>query len=108
MATSLVASISKLASSIPGGQAIKQPFANLHPNPNPNPNYNDDVALGIASMSGGQMFTFIIVFVLSVWLLMFLGAWVFNTSIPRIIPGIKKITMLEFFGLYIICHILFT
>ena len=104
MATSLVASISKLASSIPGGQAIKQPFANIYPNPN----YNDDLALGIASMSGGQMFTFIIVFVLSVWLLMFLGAWVFNTSIPRIIPGIKKITMLEFFGLYIICHILFT
>jgi hypothetical protein len=104
MATSLVASISKLASSIPGGQAIKQPFANIYPNPN----YNDDLALGIASMSGGQMFTFIIVFVLSVWLLMFLGAWVFNTSIPRIIPGIKKITMLEFFGLYIVCHILFT
>ena len=102
MATALVASISKLASSIPGGQSLKQPFANLHPN------YNDDVALGIASMSGGQMFTFIIVFVLSVWLLMFLGAWEFNTSIPRIIPGIKKITMLEFFGLYIVCHILFT
>ena len=104
MATSLVASISKLASSIPSGQALKQPFANIYPNPN----YNDDLALGIASMSGGQMFTFIIVFVLSVWLLMFLGAWVFNTSIPRIIPGIKKITMLEFFGLYIVCHILFT
>ena len=104
MATSLVAGISKLASSIPGGNALKQPFANTYPNPN----YNDDLALGIANMSGGQLLTFVIVFILSVLLLMFLGAWVFNTSIPQIIPGIKKITMLEFFGLYIVCHILFT
>jgi hypothetical protein len=102
MATALVSALSKLASAIPGGQSLKQPFANVHPN------YNNDLAIGIASMSGGQLLTFIIVFVLSVWLLMFLGAWVFNTSIPQIIPGIKKITMLEFFGLYIICHILFT
>lgn len=102
MATSLVSALSKLASALPGGKSIKQPFANV------NPNYTNNLAIDIYSMSGGELLTFIIVFALSVWLLMFLGSWIFNTSIPRIIPGIKKISVIEFFGLYIICHILFT
>lgn len=103
MATALVSSLSKFASAIPGAKSLKQPFANIA-----NSNYNNELAINIASMSGGQIITFVIVFALSVWLLMFLGAWIFNTSIPRFIPGIKKITVLEFFGLYIVCHILFT
>lgn len=100
MATSLVSALSKLATVIPGGKLIKQPFVNV--------NLNNNLANDITHMSGRELLTFIIVFALSVWLLMFLGAWIFNTSIPRFIPGIKKITVLEFFGLYIVCHILFT
>lgn len=102
MATSLISSLSKLASVIPGGKSLKQSFANI------NPNYNTDLAIDITNMSFSELLTFIIVFTLSVWLLMFLGAWVFNTSIPQIIPNIKKITVIQFFGLYIVCHILFT
>lgn len=101
MATALVSALSKLAAVIPNGKSIKQSFANVYPNSN-------TAVIDIANMSGGELLTFIIVFALSVWLLMFLGAWIFNTSIPRIIPSIKKITVLEFFGLYIVCHILFT
>lgn len=62
----------------------------------------------IVNMTSGQLLTFILVFVLSVWLLMLIGAWIFNSSIPRIIPSVRKITVLEFFGLYLVCHILFT
>lgn len=103
MATSVVSAFSKLAAAIPTGKPIKQSFANVMSN------YNDDLATGMARMTGSEVFTFIVVFILSVWILMFLGAWIFNSSIPKIIPGVnKKITVLEFFGLYIICHILFT
>ena len=104
MATAFVSALSKFASAIPGANSLKQPFANIVASPN----YNDNLAINIDSMSSGQLLTFVIVFALSVWLLMFLGAWIFNTSIPRFIPGVKKITVLEFFGLYIVCHILFT
>lgn len=89
-----------MVSSIPtnlAGTPVKQGFANIA-----------SVDNDVSSMSGGQLLTFVIVFMLSVWLLMFLGAWVFNTSIPRIIPSVRKITTLEFFGLYVVCHILFT
>ena len=95
MATSLVSALSSMAAAIPG--IGKQRFANVMAN-------NDDMV----NLSSGQMIIFIIVFALSVWLLMFLGGWVFNTSIPRFIPAVRKITTLEFFGLYIVCHILFT
>jgi hypothetical protein len=101
MATTLVSALSKIAASIPG--VSKQGFANVISNNNDMTDITD-----ITNISNGQMITFIIVFMLSVWLLMFLGAWVFNTSIPKIIPVAKKITVLEFFGLYIVCHILFT
>ena len=97
MATALVSAISSMAAAIP----IKQGFANVMSSNSP------DTA-DLASMSAGQMMVFVIIFALSVWLLMFLGAWVFNTSIPKIIPAVKNITVLEFFGLYIVCHILFT
>jgi hypothetical protein len=104
MATSLVSAISSMVSSIPtsaaGGQ-LKQGFANIMSARNGNDN-------DLSGMTSGQVFTFVLVFILSVWLLMFLGAWVFNISIPNIIPAVKKITVLEFFGLYIVCHILFT
>lgn len=103
MATSVVSAFSKLAAAIPTGKPIKQSFANVMSN------YNNDLTYDMVRMSSTELFTFISVFVLSVWILMFLGSWIFNSSIPKIIPGVnKKITVLEFFGLYIICHILFT
>jgi hypothetical protein len=103
MATSIVSAFSKLAAAIPTGKPIKQSFSNVMSN------YNDDLATAMARMTRGELLTFIIVFILSVWILMFLGAWIFNSSIPKIFPAVnRKITMLEFFGLYLVCRILFT
>lgn len=97
MATSLISAISSVAAAIPSGS--KQGFANVISMSNDK---------DIVNMTSGQLLTFILVFVLSVWLLMLIGAWIFNSSIPRIIPSVRKITVLEFFGLYLVCHILFT
>ena len=101
MATSLLTALSSFAAAIPGipGNSTKQGFANVI-------SMSNDKDL--ANISGSQLFTFIIVFLISVWLLMFIGALIFNSSIPRIFPSVRKITMLEFFGLYLVCHILFT
>jgi hypothetical protein len=96
MATSLVSTLSSIAAAIPTSIS-KQGFANVM-------SINND----INNMTGSQLLTFIIVFTLCVWLLMFLGAWIFNTSIPNIIPSVRKVSVVDFFGLYIICHILFT
>ena len=98
MATSLISALSSMAAAIPGG-SMKQGFANVI-------SMSNDKE--IENMTGGQLLTFIIVFALSVWLLMFIGTQIFNTSIPRIFPSVRKITLLEFFGLYLVCHILFT
>ena len=97
MATSLISAISSIAAAIPGGS--KQGFSNIMSMSNDK---------DMTNITSGQLLTFIIVFMISVWLLMFIGAWVFNTSIPHIIPAVRKITVLEFFGLYLVCHILFT
>jgi len=97
MATSLVSALSKIAAALPGGS--KQGFANVIYASKDNE---------VSNMTSSQLLTFIIVFALSVWLLMLIGAWIFNSSIPRIIPAVHKITVLEFFGLYLVCHILFT
>ena len=98
MATSLISILSSMAAAIPTGRS-KQGFANVI-------SMSNDKE--IANMAGDQLLIFIIVFALSVWLLMFIGTQIFNTSIPRIFPSVRKITLLEFFGLYLVCHILFT
>lgn len=96
MATSLITAVSTLISAAKG---VRQGFENV-----PSITQMPD----IASMSTGQVVTFVLVFLLSIWILMGLGAWVFNTTIPKIIPSIGKITVMQFFGLYIVTHILFT
>ena len=97
MATSLVSALSSIAATITGGS--KQGFDNVI-------SMSNDKE--ISKMASGQLLIFIIVFVISIWFLMLIGSWVFNSSIPRIIPSVRKITVIEFFGLYIVCHILFT
>ena len=101
MTTSLVSALSSMVAAIPSGS--KQGFSNVVSMSM----FNDNEVSNV-NVSGSQLLTFIIVFVLSIWLLMFLGARIFNTSIPHIFPSVRKITLLEFFGLYIVCHILFT
>ncbi len=90
MATALVSSISSLVASIAPG---KQGFT---------------TSIELNTISSNNMITFILIFILSVWILMLLGTWIFNNTIPKLIPSIRKASVLEFFGLYIVLHILLT
>ena len=38
---------------------------------------------------------------------MYLGGLVFNMSVVKIFPSVKKVSTLDFFGLYIVLHMLF-
>ena len=58
-------------------------------------------------MTFSQWVIFVAVFLLLLFILMFLGTIIFNSTIPKIIPSIRKVTTSEFFGLYVILHILF-
>jgi hypothetical protein len=58
-------------------------------------------------MTIGQWIIFLITFLVLLFIMMFLGSIVFNMTIPKIIPSIRKVSTSEFFGLYVILHILF-
>jgi hypothetical protein len=70
-------------------------------------NFTDVISTTPDNMTVQQWIIFVIVFVLMLFILMFLGAKLFNLTIPKIIPSINKVSTAEFFGLYIILHILF-
>ncbi len=59
------------------------------------------------NMSITQWIIFFITFTVLLISVMFLGKIVFNMTIPKIIPSIRKVSTSEFFGLYVILHILF-
>ena len=76
----------------------------------PNKSRFEDVATvnaDMSNMTAEQWVMFLIVFFALLFILMFLGAIVFNMTIPKIIPSIRKVSTVEFFGLYVILHILF-
>jgi hypothetical protein len=58
-------------------------------------------------MDFGQFVLFCLIFFLLLYLTMYLGALIFNVTIVKIIPSVKRVTTLDFFGLYVILHILF-
>ena len=57
-------------------------------------------------ISIGQSLYFFIVLSLVVYLTMWAGSFVFNTSVVKIFPSVKKVSILDFFGLYIVLHLL--
>jgi hypothetical protein len=59
------------------------------------------------NMSMCQWLIFLCTFIVLLLTVMFLGKIVFNMTIPKIIPSIRKVSTSEFFGLYVILHILF-
>jgi hypothetical protein len=59
------------------------------------------------NMSTSDMITFLIVFMLALFITILLGMYIFNMTIPKIFPAVRKVSMMEFFGLYIITHMLF-
>jgi len=55
----------------------------------------------------GDSFIFFLILILLLYLTMLIGAFVFNTSVVKIFPSVKKVSVLDFFGLYIVLHLLF-
>ena len=62
---------------------------------------------GIIEMDNTQWIMFYLIFILLLYLTILIGTFIFNTSVTNIFPSVKKITMTDFFGLYIITHLLF-
>ena len=59
------------------------------------------------NMSMKQILVFFLVFTIAIGILLALGTYFFNQTIPRIFPSMKRITFSDFIGLYIVVHILF-
>ena len=70
-------------------------------------NFNNVSNYDMNDMSFGQWCIFTIVFLTLLFILMFLGTMIFNLTIPKIVPSIQKVKTIDFFGLYVILHILF-
>ena len=62
---------------------------------------------GVQDMNCGQFVLFCLIFFLLLYLTMYLGSLIFNVSIVKIFPSVKRVSTLDFFGLYVILHILF-
>jgi hypothetical protein len=72
--------------------------------------FTNNGMVGINSMdkmSTGQYILFLLILFFLLYLTMWIGAFVFNTSVVKIFPSTKKVTALDFFGLYIVIHLLF-
>ena len=59
------------------------------------------------NMSGKQLLVFFLVFTLLLGIILALGTYFFNQTIPRIFPSMRKVTFSDFIGLYIVTRILF-
>jgi len=55
----------------------------------------------------GQSVVFFVILMFIIYFTMLIGAFVFNTSIVKIFPSVKKVSVIDFFGLYIVLHLLF-
>ena len=59
------------------------------------------------NMSMKQILVFFLVFTILLSIILALGTYFFNQTIPHIFPSMRKITFSNFIGLYIVTHILF-
>ena len=60
----------------------------------------------LQDMSSGQYLIYFLILILLLYFIMFIGALVFNISIVKIFPSVKKVSTLDFFGIYIVIHLL--
>ena len=58
-------------------------------------------------MNSGEQLLFMFVLFTLIYFSMYLGGLVFNMSVVKIFPSVKKVSTLDFFGLYIVLHMLF-
>jgi hypothetical protein len=55
----------------------------------------------------GQSLFFYLILILVIYITMWFGSFIFNTSFIKIFPSVKKVSIIDFLGLYILSHILF-
>ena len=87
----------------------KSPFSNHNMNMNMNSNSysNSNMNSNINEMNSGQQLLFLFILFVLIYFTMFIGSLIFNVSIVKIFPSVKKVSTVDFFGLYIVLHMLF-
>ena len=60
----------------------------------------------IDEMNGGQQLIYLIIFFVLIYFIMFIGCMIFNSSVVKTFPSVKHISTMDFFGLYIVLHLL--
>jgi hypothetical protein len=60
----------------------------------------------IQDMNSGQQLLFIFVLFILIYFTMYIGAMIFNISVVKIFPSVKTVSTMDFFGLYIVLHLL--
>ena len=88
-----VSSIQSMANSISNTLSGKSAFTN-----------NNDT---LDNMTFGQQLVYFFVLFVIIYFVMFIGSVIFNDSVVKIFPGVKKVNTTEFLGLYIVLHMLF-
>jgi hypothetical protein len=63
--------------------------------------------MNINQMNTDQLILFYFILFILIYFTMFIGSLLFNVTIVKMFPSIKKITTIDFFGLYIVLHMLF-
>ena len=63
-------------------------------------------SMDMNSMSGAQVVVFVIVYLLALLIVMAIGAFLFNNILVKIVSCTRKVSVLEFFGLYVVLQIL--
>jgi hypothetical protein len=58
-------------------------------------------------LSTSAAITFIVISVFWVFLVLFLGKYLWNNTLTNVFTGIKKVTMMQFIGLFILIQIFF-
>ena len=61
----------------------------------------------IQTMSTGGIIMVIINLIIAMLIICWIGQWLFNSVLIKVVPSIHKIAFVEFLGLYILTHILF-
>lgn len=61
----------------------------------------------VSNMDISQTFIFLIIFMILLTFIMWIGAYIFNHSLVKVFPTVKKVSVGDFLGLYIVIHILF-
>ena len=82
----VVSQLAQQLTSMASGSNKKAPFADVSTD----------------NMSFSEFLIFLIVFVVLLVIIILLGTIIFNLTIPKIFPSVRKVSTIEFFGLYVI------